>query len=102
MTHPVRSMTFIMKSVTSTPKPRPVDPAHCAQYMVLLGPTEAPRALLFNGECHYLAEVFDDGMLLDSLVQHGRPCPRPQGIAFDQVMPPPAASADAVRCYDLG
>jgi len=78
--------------------------AHCAHYMVLLGPSEAPRALLFNGECHYLAEVFDDdGMVVDQLVRCSTVCPKPADLMFDEVRPAPAAvNGDAVRCFALG
>ena len=78
--------------------------AHCAHYMVLLGPSEAPRALLFNGECHYLAEVFDDdGMVVDQLVKCSKVCPKPADLMFDDVRPAPAAvDPDAVRCFALG
>ena len=64
----------------------------------------APRALLFNGECHYLAEVFDDdGMVVDQLVRCSTVCPKPADLMFDDVRPAPAAvDPDAVRSFALG
>lgn len=78
--------------------------SHRAKYMVLLGPTEAPRALLFNGDHHYLAEVLDDdGMVVDHLVKSSRVCPTPRDLSLHEVLPPPAIGpADAVRCFALG
>jgi hypothetical protein len=94
-------MMFIMKSIHTPAKA--IDNSRCAQYMVLLGPAETPRALLFDRQCHYLAEMFDeDGLLVDQLVKSSRVCPPPRGLMLDDVMPPPAAvAADALRCFAL-
>ena len=93
-------MIPIMKT-TSTPLMS--GRSHCAQYMVLLGPSDAPRALLFNGECHYLAEMFDeDGLLVENLVKSSRVCPPPRGLQFDDVVPAPAVSGEPVRYFELG
>jgi len=76
-------------------------PSHRAHYMVLLGPTDAPRALLFSDECRYLAEMFDeDGMLVENLVKCSRECPPPSALRFDGVVPAPA-SCGGVQCYEL-
>ena len=76
---------------------------HQAEYLVLLGPESAPRALLFNGEHHYLAEMIDaDGLMVDDLIQRssqlGEP---PRGLPLEQVVPPSELSAP-VRCFVLG
>ncbi|MGE5863852.1 MAG: hypothetical protein ACM32J_02010 [Rhizobacter sp.] len=79
--------------------------SHLAKYLVLLGPTEAPRALLFNGDHRYLAEVFDeDGITVDQLMKSSTVCPTPRNLALDDVVPSPAVGPgeEAVRCYALG
>lgn len=83
--------------------PRMSNRSHCAHYMVLVGPSDAPRALLFNGECRYLAEMFDeDGMLLENLVKSSRVCPAPSDLKFDGVVPAPATcGAEPLRCFEL-
>ena len=81
-----------------------MDLSHRAKYMILVGPADAPRALLFNGDHRYLAEVFDeDSMVLDQLMKSSAVCPPPGNLVFDGVMPPPPpGSAAAMRCYALG
>lgn len=79
--------------------------SHLAKYMILLGPEDAPRALLFNGEHRYLAEVFDeDGFTVDQLMKSSQVCPAPHELALDEVIPPQAArpGESALRCYALG
>ncbi|KQW00590.1 hypothetical protein [Rhizobacter sp. Root1221] len=81
-----------------------MDLSHRAKYMILFGPADAPRALLFNGDHRFLAEVFDeDGMVLQQLMKSGAACPPPRNLVFDGVAPPPPpSSASAMRCYALG
>ncbi|MEY4563217.1 MAG: hypothetical protein RLZZ618_2494 [Pseudomonadota bacterium] len=81
-----------------------MNPSHNARYLVLLGPTDAPRALLFSGEHRYLAEMIDDdGMMVDTLLKSSRVCPRPRNLKFDAVATvDPAHAAKDVRCYALG
>ena len=79
-----------------------MDLSHRAKYMVLLGPTDAPRALLFNGDHHYLAEV-SDRVVLDQLMKSSRVCPAPRNLMLDGVTPSAARGAtDAMRCFALG
>lgn len=89
---------------TETTTQEKVNASHRAKYMLLLGPEEAPRALLFNGDHRYLAEVLDDdGMVVDHLVRSSRSCPTPRDLSLAAVLPPPAIGpADAVRCFALG
>ena len=72
-----------------------------AKYMLLVGPADAPRALLFDGEHRFLAEVFDeDHMVLDQLMKTSRVCAAPRTLVLDdgeEVEP-----ADAARCFALG
>lgn len=85
----------------STSNPSIPGHSHRAHYMVLLGPTDAPRALLFSDECRYLAEMFDeDGLLVENLVKCSRVCPPPSELRFDGVVPAPA-SPGGLRCYEL-
>jgi len=72
-----------------------------AKYMLLVGPADAPRALLFDGEHRFLAEVFDeDRMVLDQLMKSSRVCAAPGTLVLDdgEELEP----ADAGRCFALG
>ena len=72
-----------------------------AKYMILLGPTDAPRALLFDRDHRFLAEVFDeDSMVLDQLMKSSRVCPPPRDLALDGMADD--EPADAMRCFALG
>lgn len=78
-----------------------MNPTHRAKYMVLLGPDHAQRALLFNGDHDYLAEVIDDdGLVVENLVRSSRRCPAPGNLALNDVVPPPAVDA-GMRCFAL-
>ena len=75
--------------------------AHCAKYLILLGPPSAPRALLFGGDHRYLADlVDDDGSTLDDLTRGSRPCAPPAALALRDVAPEAAADT-RVRCWRL-
>lgn len=75
---------------------------HRAQYMILLGSDADQRALLFNGDHRYLAEVIDDdGMVIENLVKSSRQCPTPRNLTLGDVVPPPAVDAAGMRCFAL-
>ncbi len=76
---------------------------HRAEYLVLLGPETAPRALLFNGEHHYLAEMIDaDGLMMDDLLrQSSKLREPPRGLALEKMIPP-SELRGGVRCFALG
>ena len=78
---------------------------HRAKYLVLLGPDNAPRALLFSGTHHYMTELFDeDGWTLDHLIRHGAALHQPpNGLDLEEVLPATARVAhQPVRFFDLG
>ncbi len=79
---------------------------HSAKYLVLYGPEQSPRALLFSGEHRYLAERFDDedGLMLDNLIRHSsKLCAPPCDLLLDQAVPRAELMSDApVRCFALG
>jgi hypothetical protein len=75
---------------------------HMARYLILLQHKEAQRALLFNSEHHYLAELIDDdGSTMESLLRCGTRCSAPPDLHLDAVMPRPAPGAQPVQCYAL-
>lgn len=77
---------------------------HSAKYLVLLGPHEAPRALLFNGEHDYLAEMIDDdGFMIENLLKSSKICSTPSDLSFDALIDPQhAGTSQGVRCFALG
>ena len=81
-----------------------MDRTHSAKYLILLGPQDAPRALLFNGQHDYLAEMIDDdGMMVENLLKSSRVCPTPQALNFGPLLAPHhSAAGQAVRCFALG
>lgn len=82
------------------PRKRPVERHHRARYLVLLSGPSTQRALLFDTDCHYLAELIDDdGLVLDNLIRSGTACLPPAELAFDM---PRAAQAVKVECFWLG
>jgi hypothetical protein len=83
-------------------RPRTIDASRRAKYLVLLGPETAPRALLFNEQHLYLAEMIDDGMLVDRLKRSSRTCAPPSSLRFDAAAAAQAAAAAPVRCFLLG
>ena len=79
--------------------------SHSAKYLILLGPKDAPRALLFNGQRDYLAEMIDDddGFMIENLLKSSRVCPTPRDLTFDALIEPhQLADGQAVRCFALG
>jgi hypothetical protein len=75
---------------------------YTAKYLVLLHSQAQPRALLFNGEHDFLAELEDDGFVVDSLVRAGTPCPPPTALPLDEVMHGPMHDNGQLECYTLG
>lgn len=76
---------------------------HRAAYLILLGDSDAPKALLFNAEHRYLSEVIDDGYIVDTLRSAGTRCPKPGTISLDGMLPSNAQPGDAeVLCFELG
>jgi len=69
-----------------------------AKYLVLLDNGGAPRALLFDQDRHYLAELIDDdGLVLDNLMRVGTMCSMPADLALHSV-----ANPLTMRCFTLG
>jgi len=81
-----------------------MDRTHSAKYLILLGPQDAPRALLFNGQHDYLAEMIDDdGLMVENLLKSSRVCPTPHALDFGPLLSPQhSAGGQAVRCFALG
>ncbi|HEY0856383.1 MAG TPA: hypothetical protein VGE16_04970 [Albitalea sp.] len=76
---------------------------YSAKYLVLLQTQHAPRALLFNGEHDFLAELDDDGFVVDDLVRAGTPCPPPPALPLEQMVSHEAngSTGSGLRCYAL-
>ena len=74
---------------------------YSAKYLVLLDTTQQPRALLFNGELDFLAELEDDGFVVDDLVRTGTPCPPPPALPLAEIVKD-AIGDPRLRCYSLG
>lgn len=70
---------------------------YTAQYLVLLNDHEHTRALLFARDQRYLAELIDDGLMLDNLMRCGRVCPPPSKVAKQAWASAPAS----VQCFEL-
>ena len=74
-----------------------------AKYLVLLHTRLRQRALLFNGESDFLAELDDDGIIVDSLVRSGTPCEPPPSLPLSMVGgDSEPVSRDQLECYSLG
>ena len=74
-----------------------------AKYLVLLHTSLRQRALLFNGENDFLAELDDDGIIVDSLVRSGTPCEPPPSLPLPKVGgDSELVSRDQLECYSLG
>ncbi len=73
-----------------------------AKYLVLLHTQAHPRALLFNGQHDFLAELDDDGFVVDDLVRAGKPCPPPAALPLWQVVHDPMGPDGQLECYALG
>ncbi|CAG1019967.1 hypothetical protein BURC_04904 [Burkholderiaceae bacterium] len=76
---------------------------YSAKYLVLLQTQHAPRALLFNGEHDFLAELDDDGFVVDTLVRAGTPCPPPPALPLDHMVSNEASGSmsTGLQCYAL-
>jgi hypothetical protein len=75
---------------------------HSARYLILCGTSRAQRALLFNQELQYLAEIFDDGLMVDTLLQSGTLCPVPTLLPLETVLAPDEQGANAeLKCFAL-
>lgn len=77
---------------------------YSAKYLVLLQTHAAPRALLFNGEHDFLAELDDDGFVVDDLVRAGTPCAPPPALPLDEIVTDAAcdpAASTPLQCYAL-
>lgn len=77
---------------------------HRAEYLILLGPRHARRALLFNKQRDYLAEMIDDdGLMVENLLKSSRICPTPDDLTFEALIDSKkTAAGDGVRCFALG
>ena len=78
---------------------------HSAKYLILLGPQDAPRALLFNGQHDYLTEMIDDenGLMVENLLKSSRRCAPPRDLSFDALVDPQhLAAGHGVQCFTLG
>jgi hypothetical protein len=73
--------------------------ASLAAYLVLLTRCGVERALLFNAEKQFLAEILDDPYAVLQLQSSGRPC----GIVPASILLSMAEESGpaAVRCFDL-
>jgi hypothetical protein len=82
---------------------RALNRPYSAKYLVLLQTQAQPRALLFNGEHDFLAELDDDGFVVDTLVRAGTPCPPPPSLPLADIAPDTARAAPSqLQCYALG
>jgi hypothetical protein len=84
----------------------PVNKAYSARYLVLLPhPPHHLRALLFNGQHAFLAEIADDDAVVDNLVRAGTPCPPPRALPLADVAPVVGDTdswSRGLQCYALG
>ena len=71
---------------------------YTARYLVLMGEENASRALLFAKDHRYLAEVFDDGIVLENLIREAHPCPPPAAVAEIAAVSAPSS----LQCFALG
>lgn len=91
-----------LPAILSQPAPRhrPIDRHYRARYLLLLRDESAQRALLFDTDGHYLAELIDDdGLVLDNLVRSGTACLPPAGLGIDA---PRVAQSLTGECFSLG
>ncbi|AKJ28191.1 hypothetical protein [Caldimonas brevitalea] len=70
------------------------------KYLVLVGPKDAPRALLFGSQHNYLAELEHDSLVIDDLIKAGAPCPPPEPLTRSAGVPHPI-DAEQAECYQL-
>lgn len=74
---------------------------YTAKYLVLLHTQQQPRVLLFNDEHDFLAELEDDGVVVDTLVRAGTPCLPPPSLPLGGAMRGPMHDGQ-LECYTLG
>jgi hypothetical protein len=70
------------------------------KYLVLIGPREAPRVLLFSARHDYLAELERDSDVVEDLIRAGAPCPAPAPLASNAALGRGVDPQDA-RCWQL-
>ena len=75
---------------------------YSAKYLVLLPTRPSPCALLFNRDHAFLAEVTDDGFVVDNLVRTGTPCAAPPSLPVPDIVGDEENAAPQIRCYALG
>jgi hypothetical protein len=76
---------------------------HTAKYLILLGAPQAKRALLFSGECEYMAEMIDeDGLVLDQLLRSSTVCPPPRELGLDDNIFASCVANERLLCFSLG
>jgi hypothetical protein len=80
------------------------DRSHRAEYLILVGPRTARRALLFNHEYSYLSEVIDDqdGLVVEGLLDSGTRCELPGKVHLERIVPAAQLTTSAVQCFALG
>jgi hypothetical protein len=77
--------------------------SHTARYLILLGAPDAKRALLFSGECEYMAEMIDeDGLMLDDLLRSSTVCPPPRELGLDDNIVASCTANEMLLCFALG
>jgi len=79
------------------------DRSHSAQYLILVGPRTARRALLFNHEHRYLSEVIDDqdGLIVDALLSSGKGCELPGALRLEGIVPAVQIAGATLQCFEL-
>jgi hypothetical protein len=74
-----------------------------AKYLVLLHTRAHQRALLFNEEHNFIAELDDDWFAVDNLVRAGTPCRPPPSLPLADLARNSAGDFDGqLECYSLG
>ena len=90
-------MTAMMTATATITRP------HTARYLVLVNSNASPRALLYGGDHRFLAELDDDGLVLDNLIRAGTLCLPPGELsrACDAILFAPQGDG-RVQCFALG
>jgi hypothetical protein len=85
------------------PRNTNMNESHTAKYLILLGPQSAPRALLFGGECQYLAEMIDeDGLMVENLLRAATECSLPVSLGAVASDALAQTTGGAMQCFALG
>lgn len=89
---------------TNEPSVRgPKGQPYTAKYLVLLHRNQHQRALLFNGQHDFLAELDDDGFVINDLVRSGTPCLPPSSLPLSDISLSALRDHDSqLKCYRLG